>query len=85
MKSVLAIRAQAALCRQLAIREPAKRVHWLAEAERWSCLERDEISALFTECNVIQSANRAYGALKAIASPTPKSPLLPACANRMPN
>jgi hypothetical protein len=29
MKSVLAIRAQAALCRQLAIREPAKRVHWL--------------------------------------------------------
>ena len=41
MKSVLAIRAQAALCRQLAIREPANRAHWLAEAERWSHLAED--------------------------------------------
>ena len=33
MKNLLAIRAQAALCRQLAIREPAKRVHWLGSVE----------------------------------------------------
>jgi hypothetical protein len=57
MKNIVEIRARAALCRQLAIREPANRAHWLAEAERWSRLERDEISALFTECNVIESAS----------------------------
>jgi len=56
MRHLVAIRAQAALCRKLAIREPANHVHWLAEAEKWSRLEQDEISALFTECNVIQSA-----------------------------
>jgi len=57
MKNLVEIRAQAALCRQLAIREPANRVHWLTEAERLSRLERDEISALFVECNGIQSAD----------------------------
>jgi len=55
MKNLVEIRAQAALCRQLAIREPADRVHWLTEAERLSRLERDEISALFVECNGILS------------------------------
>jgi hypothetical protein len=56
MKNLVAIRAQAVLCQKLAIREPVNRAHWLAEAERWSRLERDEISTLFTECNAIQSA-----------------------------
>jgi hypothetical protein len=55
MKNLVEIRAQAALCRQLAIREPANRVNWLTEAERLSRLERDEISALFVECNGILS------------------------------
>ena len=45
MKKVMEFRAQARLCRQLAIREPKNRIYWLAEAERWSRLTQDEISA----------------------------------------
>ena len=59
MKHLVAIRAHAALCRRFAIREPANRAHWLSEAERWSRLEQYEISALFTECNVIHSTGGA--------------------------
>ena len=54
MKKVMEFRAQARLCRQLAIREPKNRIYWLAEAERWSRLTQDEISAHYEECNVIQ-------------------------------
>lgn len=32
--------ARAALCRQLAELEPASKNLWLAEAERWSCLNQ---------------------------------------------
>ena len=59
VKNLLELRAKAALCRQLAVREPANRAHWLAEAERWLRLEQDEISAHFVECNVIQPTGRA--------------------------
>jgi hypothetical protein len=38
MTSVLELSARAALCRQLARREPDSRNLWLAEAERWSRL-----------------------------------------------
>jgi hypothetical protein len=38
MTSHLEFSARAALCRQLARREPDSRVLWLAEAERWSRL-----------------------------------------------
>jgi hypothetical protein len=48
MKKVMEFRAQAKLCRQLAVCEPKNRIYWLAEAERWSRLAQDEI------CNVIQ-------------------------------
>lgn len=38
MTSVLELSARAALCRQLARREPDSETLWLAEAERWSRL-----------------------------------------------
>jgi hypothetical protein len=53
MKKVVEFRAQAKLCRQLAVCEPKNRIYWLAEAERWSSLTQDEISAHYEECNVI--------------------------------
>jgi hypothetical protein len=59
MKNVVEFRAQARLCRQLAIYEPESRIYWLAEAERWSRLAQDEISAHHEECNVIQLRDAA--------------------------
>ena len=53
MKNVMEFRAQARLCRQLAMREPKNGIYWLAEAERWSRLAQDEISVHYEECNVI--------------------------------
>ena len=32
---------RATLCRQLAIREPANRIFWMAEAENWSRLSKE--------------------------------------------
>jgi hypothetical protein len=43
MTSLLEIHARAALCRQLAKREPNSKSLWLAEAERWSHLAQDEM------------------------------------------
>jgi hypothetical protein len=57
MKNVVEFRAQAKLCRQLAIYEPKNRIYWLAEAERWS--RQDEISAHHEECNVVQLRDAA--------------------------
>ena len=54
MKNIVEFRAQATLCRQLAMCEPKNSSHWLAEADRWSRLAQDEISAHYQECNVIQ-------------------------------
>jgi hypothetical protein len=59
MKNVMEFRAQARLCRQLAIREPKHGIYWLAEAERWSRLAQDAISAHYEECNVVQSRDAA--------------------------
>jgi hypothetical protein len=59
MKNVVEFRAQAKLCRQLAICEPMNRIYWLAEAERWSRLAQDEISAHYEECNLIQLRDAA--------------------------
>ena len=42
MKNVVELRARAALCRQLAVREPTNRSIWLAEAGRWSHLAQDD-------------------------------------------
>jgi len=41
MASQLELRARAALCRQLAEREPANHVFWIAEAENWSRLSNE--------------------------------------------
>lgn len=59
MKKIVELRAQARLCRELAVREPKNRIYWLAEAERWSRLTQDEISVHYGECNVIQSGDAA--------------------------
>ena len=59
MKNVVKFRAQAKLCRQLAISESKNRIYWLAEAERWSRLAQDEISAHHEECNVSQLRDAA--------------------------
>jgi hypothetical protein len=41
MASQLELSSRAALCRQLAQREPNSKVYWLAEAEKWSRLSRE--------------------------------------------
>jgi hypothetical protein len=37
------LNSRAALCRQLARREPSSKVYWLAEAENWLRLSREPI------------------------------------------
>jgi hypothetical protein len=54
MKNVAEFRAQAALCRQLAICNSKTSNHWLAQAERWSRLAQDAISSHYEECNGLQ-------------------------------
>jgi hypothetical protein len=44
MTSRLELNSRAALCRQLAKREPATRILWMAEAENWSLLVEREAS-----------------------------------------
>ena len=53
--------SRAALCRQLAKREPNNGALWLAEAERWSRLAQDDIASDYEECNVIQTSDAASG------------------------
>jgi hypothetical protein len=43
MASQLELSARAALCRQLAKREPTNRVLWMAEAENWSRLSHEKL------------------------------------------
>jgi hypothetical protein len=43
MISQLELDSRAALCRQLANREPAHRAFWIAEAERWSRLSKGNL------------------------------------------
>ena len=43
MASQLELIARAALCRQLAKREPTNRVLWMAEAENWSRLSNEKL------------------------------------------
>ena len=43
MTSQLELNSRAALCRQLAEREPANRSLWLAEAQNWLRLSKDKI------------------------------------------
>jgi hypothetical protein len=42
---------RATLCRQLAEREPANRVFWMAEAENWSRLSKEKCRAAAEEKN----------------------------------
>ena len=41
MTSHLELSSRAALCRQLALREPSSKTYWLAEAENWLRLSRE--------------------------------------------
>lgn len=43
MISKLELNSRAELCRQLAKREPANGVLWMAEAENWSRLSREKL------------------------------------------
>jgi hypothetical protein len=43
MTSQLELNSRAALCRQLAKREPANRALWMAEAENWSRLSKGKL------------------------------------------
>jgi hypothetical protein len=43
MANQLELRARAALCKQLAKREPTNRVLWMAEAENWSRLSNENL------------------------------------------
>jgi hypothetical protein len=45
MASQLELSARAALCRQLAKREPTNRVLWMAEAENWRRLSNEKLRA----------------------------------------
>ena len=63
MKNIVEFRAQAMLCRQLAISEPKNSSLWLAEAERWSRLALDEISSHYIECNLIEPIGEAAASL----------------------
>jgi hypothetical protein len=55
MTSHLEFSSRAALCRQLARREPNSKIYWLAEAENWSRLSREPVKAVW---------NRQRGALE---------------------
>jgi hypothetical protein len=68
MKNVVEFRAQARLCRQLAMREPKNSIYWLAEAEGWECLAHDEISSHYQECNVGKSAGGIASAVSSSAA-----------------
>jgi len=48
MTSQLELSSRAALCRQLAKREPANCALWLAEAENWLRLSKDKLRAEVT-------------------------------------
>jgi hypothetical protein len=58
MKNVVEFRAQATLCRQLAMCEPKSSIYWLAEAEKWERLAHDEIASHYHDCNVGKSARQ---------------------------
>lgn len=45
MTSHLELSSRAALCRQLARREPNSKTYWLAEAENWSRLSRAQVGS----------------------------------------
>ena len=49
MTGQLELNSRAELCRQLAKREPANRVLWMAEAENWSRLSKEERGAVEEE------------------------------------
>jgi hypothetical protein len=44
MADQLEFSSRAALCRELALREPENRAYWIAEAESWSRLSKEDPS-----------------------------------------
>jgi hypothetical protein len=49
MTSHFELSSRAALCRQLARREPSSKIYWLAEAENWSRLSHEPAKAVRSE------------------------------------
>jgi hypothetical protein len=52
MHKLVEIRRQEFFCRERALRDSARRVFWLAEAEEWEQRALDEIATHFRECNI---------------------------------
>jgi hypothetical protein len=55
MTTQLELRSRAALCKQLAKREPENRVFWMAEAESWSRLSKENFAARRSKHQVADS------------------------------
>ena len=63
------LNSRAALCRKLAQREPANRTFWIAEAENWSRLSKEKLSAARHRKNRFQDSGapaRAIGKFRLI-------------------
>jgi hypothetical protein len=69
MTGLLEFGARAALCRQLARREPDSEILWLAEAERWSRLTVTPGVAAKTPQSGIADTRDVFEALLAEMSP----------------
>jgi hypothetical protein len=51
MNRLVEIRRHEHFCRERALRDPERKVFWLAEAEQWEQRALDEIAFHFRECN----------------------------------
>jgi len=74
MPSRRELRSRAALCAQLAKREPANRMLWMAEAETWLRLSNQSFAASWSEHQAAES--NAIIARKADKNPLPITAVL---------
>ena len=78
MPSRYELRSRAALCTQLAKREPANRIFWMAEAENWSRLSDQSFAASRSELH--GAGSNAMIASKADRNPLPITAALKAAS-----
>jgi hypothetical protein len=69
MASQLELSARAALCKQLAKREPESRSLWMAEAENWSRLSNEKLRGEPEQNRLPARATLALPALAGIGRP----------------
>lgn len=77
MTSHLEMSSRAALCRQLAVREPNSKAYWLAEAESWlrlsrgpdrAIVKREGALAEYLSCGILCRYDRLESQLRQPAS-----------------